>query len=99
MKMLINITTPREITYYQIIFRTMKYFHLKRFTNIIEDKAKRYYIFLKRKNIQIKIVNYKNETTEEINNYLEYAFKNSYLGIQESYFNIFKLKKVRLFKM
>lgn len=97
--MLINITTPRELTYYQIMFRTMKYFHLKSFTNIVEDRTKRYYIFLKRKNIQIKIVNCEDETTKEINNYLDHTFKNSYLGIQEDYFNIFKLKRVRLFKM
>ena len=97
--MLINITTPRGITYYQIMFRTKKYFHLKRFTNIVEDRTKRYYIFLKRKNIQIKIVDCESETAEEITNYLDYTFKNSYLGIQENYFSIFKLKRVRMFKM
>ena len=56
-------------------------------------------IFLRKKSIQIKIIKSSNKTTEEIQNYLNYTFKNSYLGIQENCFDILDLKQVRKIKL
>ena len=97
--MMINITTPKTIPYFQILFRTMKYYHLRRLTDVVEDNSQRYYIFLRKKRIQIKIIKSSNKTTEEIQNYLNYTFKNSYLGIQENCFDILDLKQVRKIKL
>lgn len=97
--MMINITTPKKIPYFQILFRTMKYYHLRRLTDVVEDDSQKYYIFLRQKSIQIKIIESSNKTIEEIQNYLNYTFKNNYLGIQESCFDILDLKQVRKIKL
>lgn len=97
--MRINITTPPEITYREIILKTRRYFHLKRSVNLIEDDEKRYYIFIKRRSIHIEIVSDETETVQEITSYLNYIFRNSYIGIPKSYFGMFKLQDVRMFEM
>lgn len=97
--MMINITAPKRIPYFQILLRTKKYYRLKKLTDIVEDKTKRYYIFLGQKNIQIKIIESDQEAINDIENYLNYTFKNSYLGIQENYFDVLNLKNVRKIKV
>lgn len=97
--MVINITTPKEIPYFHILFRTKRYYHLRRLTDVVEDKSKRYYIFFRKKCIQIKIIDFSSKTIEEIQDFLNYTFKNKYLGIQEKYFGIIELKEVRMIKL
>lgn len=96
MKMMINITTPKEISYLRILLRTKKYYHLKGLSDVIEDIEKKYYIFIRKRNIQIKIVCYENTTIDEIENYLDYTFKDNYLGMQKKYSGIIHLKGAKI---
>lgn len=97
--MMINITTPKKIPYFQILLRTMRYYHLRRLTDVVADNSQRYYIFLRKRSIQIKIIESSNKTIEELQNYLNYTFKNNYLGIQERHFELLDLKQVRKVKL
>lgn len=97
--MMINITTPRKMPYFQILLRTKKYYHLKEISDVVEDTAKNYYIFLRKRYIQIKIVHIENETLNEIEKYLDFTFENNYLGISEQHSTILQLKKVRIIKL
>ena len=99
MKMMINITTPKKIPYFQILLRTKKYYHLDALSDVIQDKTRGYYIFIRKRNIQIKLFRYNDEAVEDIQNYLNYTFKNSYLGIQENGFDILKLQEVNKIRM
>lgn len=97
--MMINITTPKRMPYFQILLRTKKYYHLRGISDVVEDAAKNYYIFLRKRYIQIKIVNVESETLNEIEKYLDFTFKNNYLGINEQKSTILQLKKVRIIKL
>lgn len=100
MKMIINITPPKSVSFLGILVRTKKYYKLKKFTYVVEGKEKEYYIFLRKKSIQIKIVNPESKIIiEEIQKYLDYIFKDNYIGIQEKYRNIFELKRARLISL
>ena len=69
--MVINITTPKYISLIQILLRTKKYYKLKGLPDVVEGYEKKYYIFLRKRHIQIEIANSKNETIEEIQKYLD----------------------------
>lgn len=97
--MTINITTPKYLSYFQILLRTKKYYKLKGICNIVEGYEKKYYIFLKKKCIQIQIVKFENEAIDEIQKYLDCVFKDDYIGIQEKYIDVFMLKKARLINL
>lgn len=97
--MMINITTPKKIPYFQILLRTKKYYNLERLSDVVEDKTKGYYIFIRKRNIQVKFFRCNDEAVADIENYLNYTFKNSYLGIQENSFDILKLQEVNKIRM
>ena len=95
--MVINITTPKYISLFQILLRTRKYYKLKGLPDVVEGDEKKYYIFLRKRHIQIEIAN--SETIEEIQKYLDCIFKDDYIGIQEKYADVFELKRARLIKL
>lgn len=97
--MVINITTPKYISLFQILLRTKKYYKLKGLPDVVEGYEKNYYIFLRKRHIQIEIANSKNETIEEIQKYLDCIFKDDYIGIQEKYADVIELKRARLIKL
>ena len=93
--MKINIALPKYIPYLIILFKTKKYFNLKKMTDVIETESKNYYIFLRKRSIQIKIIDNGKSTIQEIEQYINYLFKNSYIGIDEKHTDIINLKGVR----
>lgn len=97
--MMINITTPKGISLFRILLRTKKYYHLKGLSDVIQDSEKKYYIFIRKRSIQIKIVCNENTTINEIENYLDYTFKDNYLGIKEKYASIIHLKGVKIINL
>ena len=62
---MINITTPKYLPYFQILLRTRKYYKLRGISNIVEGDEKKYYIFLKKRCVQIQIVNFEKEAIDE----------------------------------
>lgn len=96
---MINITTPKYLPYFQILLRTKKYYKLRGVSNIVEGDNKKYYIFLKKRCVQIQIVNFEKEAIDEIQKYLDCVFKGDYIGIQEKYIDVFELKKARLINL
>lgn len=52
--MQINIVIPKQTPYIQVLMRTKKFYHLNRITDVIADDNQRYYIFVRKRNIQIK---------------------------------------------
>ena len=97
--MMINITTPKNLQYFQILLRTKKYYKLRGISNIVEGDEKKYYIFLKKRCVQIQIVNFEKEAIDEIQKYLDCVFKDDYIVIQEKYIDVFVLKKARLINL
>lgn len=97
--MIINITTPNYLSYFQILLRTKKYYKLNSLSNIIKGDGGKYYIFLKKKCIQIQVANFEKEATDEIKKYLDCVFKDDYIGMQEKYIDVFALEKVRLINL
>lgn len=97
--MIINITPPKKIPYLQILLRTKKFYQLNNFYEIVEDKEKRYYIFLKKRIIHINLVKYNEDVIREVQNYLNYTFRNSYIGIESSFFDVLNLKGVQKIKI
>lgn len=97
--MQINIVIPKQTPYIQVLMRTKKFYHLNRITDVIADDNQRYYIFVRKRNIQIKIIQAENEVVKEIQNYLNYTFRNSYLGIYGDDFEKIKLQGVRKIRM
>lgn len=95
---MINITTPKYLPYFQILLRTRKYYKLRGISNIVEGDEKKYYIFLKKRCVQIQIVNFEKEAIDEIQKYLDCVFKDDYIGIQEKYIDVFALKKGKVDK-
>ena len=99
MKMIINITVPKKTSYLYVLFKTKKCFHLKHVSNIVEGDLKGYYIFIRRRSIQIQIINNNTETVNRVKKYLECIFEGGYLGISENYFDVLELegvKKIRI---
>ena len=90
-----NLIPPRGTSYMKILFRTKLYYHLRRLTDVVENDTQGYYVFIRKKNIQIKIIDDKKETIEKVEKYLDYAFENSYLGIQKKDYDILQFEKVR----
>lgn len=97
--MIINITTPKNLSYIQILLRTKRYYRLRGLPIIIENKEKNYYIFLKKKRIQIEITSLIDGTIDEIQQYLDCIFKDNYVGMQEKHAAMFKLEKARLINL
>lgn len=97
--MKISIIPPRQISYIKILLRTKKFFKNMKIKTVIEDETKSYYLFFRKGNIQIQLLKNDINVIHEIQKYLEYTFKNYYIGIPEEYFEVFELKHVRKVKM
>lgn len=97
--MKINVVMPKQISYIEVLLRTKKFYHLKRMTDVIADEYQRYYIFIRKGNMQIKIVRKENESIGEIQKYLNYTFRNSYLGIYKEDYEKIQLQGVRKVRM
>ena len=95
----VNVVMPKLIPYIQVLFRTKKFYKLTHITNVVADDKQRYYIFLRKRNMQIKIVETGDETFYEIQKYLTYTFKNSYLGIHGDVLEKIQLPEVRTIRM
>lgn len=93
--MLINITIPKKVTYGCLRLRTKKYYNLNNIVNVFGNRSLGYYIFLKKRNLQIQIEKEDRKVIEDIQSYLEYMFKDSYIGIAEEQYEIFDLKGVK----
>ena len=92
--MRINIALPRHFGYINLIYKTFRFFHPKRISSLYVDKDHRFYIFLTRKRIIIRIEFEDVNVHKEITEYLEYAFKNSYIGVPKELGNYFVLQGV-----
>ena len=92
--MRIDITLPKHFGYINLIYKTSLFFHSKRVGSLYVDKAHRFYIFLARKKIIIRIEVEDIHVQKEIEAYLENTFKNSYIGLPKELGNYFVLQGV-----
>lgn len=95
--MRINIALPRHFGYISLIYKTYLFFRPKHISSLYVDKDHRFYIFLERKRIIIRIESEDVHVHKEIAEYLEYAFKNSYVGVPKKFGNYFVLQGVDTF--
>lgn len=97
--MIISITPPKRISYTHILLKTKKYYNLSKYRTVVVGKSKDYYIFLRKRNLQLQIINNDPKTLTEIQKYLEYIFRNTYIGIPEKFYDILNLQGVEKVKM
>lgn len=92
--MRVDIALPKHYGYINLIFKTFHFFRTKRVSSLYIDKNHRFYIFLARKRITIRIESEDVHVQKEIASYLENTFKNSYIGIPKELSNYFVLQGV-----
>lgn len=103
--MKINITTPKNYTYFRLLIKTKNYmkgdYNKTKAIHIFEGKDKKYYSYIRKGNIQIELVENDLETMHEIKKYLEYLFYRQYIGIKfEGITNVqLNLENVQCFYM
>ena len=89
----------------KVIKKTRKYltgdYNKKVAKDVFEGKNKGYYVFIQNKFIQIEVIDNSKENIAEIENYLEFLFYKSYIGIDyENNQGIeLKLNTVECFKL
>lgn len=96
----IRITLPKRYSYIKLRKKTFKYFKIEykyRKDKIIEDKNKKYYIFLFKNYLGIDV--YDETALKEIKSYLEFLFKGTYIGITNNEKIDLSLENVKVFNL
>lgn len=102
--MKINITAPSDYTYNKMIKKSKIYmkgnYNKKIASTVFEGKNKGYYALIKKGGIQIEVISKTKENIIEIQNYLEFLFRQKYIGLSfENNENMeLELKNVECFK-
>jgi hypothetical protein len=102
-QMKINITPPKHYSDYKIHNMTKRYmkgeYNKTKAWNVFEGEEKRYYLFIRKRNIQIELINNEIDTLHEIENYLDYLFFNQYIGVSFEEMDTiqFNMKNVKCF--
>ena len=102
-QMKINITPPKYYSNYKLHYMTKRYmkgeFNKTKARNIFEGEKKGYYMYIRKRNIQIELINNEIDTLHEIENYLNYVFYDQYIGVSfEEMDSIrFNMKNVQCF--
>ena len=103
--MKINITVPSDYTYNRMIKKTKIYmkgkYNTKVASTVFEGKDKGYYAWIKRGGIQIEVISQSKENIMEIQDYLDFLFRQKYIGISfEDNENInLELKNIRCIRV
>ena len=97
--MIISITPPKQISFVRMLMKTKKFYSMSNYQTVVVGKSKDYYIFLRKYNLQLQIINDNQKTMQEIQKYLEYMFQNTYIGIPEKFYDILNLQGVEKVKM
>lgn len=92
--MRINITLPKHFGYINLIYKTFRFFHTSWPSGIYIDRIHRFYIFLERRRIIIRVEVENATVKEELTLYLESVFKKNYIGIPKQLQNYFTLQGV-----
>ena len=92
--MRVDIALPKHYGYINLICKTFRFFRTKHVGSLYIDKNHRFYIFLARKRLIIRIESEDVHVQKEIVAYLENTFKNSYIGIPKGLSNYFILQGV-----
>lgn len=92
--MRVDIALPKRFGYINLLYKTFRFFHPKHMDRLYIDKAQRFYIFLERKRIIIRIEAEDVHVKREIEAYLENTFKSSYIGMPKELKSYFELKGV-----
>lgn len=101
--MKINITPPKYYSDFELHNKTKIYmkgdYNKKKAWNIFEGTEKAYYLYIKKRSIQIELINNETDTLHEIEDYLNYLFYNQYIGVSFEGINDirFKMKNVQCF--
>lgn len=96
--MIISITPPKQILFIRMLMKTKKYYNMSNYETVV-DGSKDYYIFLRKRSLQLQIIDNNEKTMQEIQNYLEYMFKNTYIGVPKKFYDILNLQGVEKVKM
>lgn len=97
--MIINITLPSRYSLWKTKFRTKRFYNLHQIGKVVEGHKKSYYLLISEKNIQIQIIDLNLDMQKELQGYIEFLFKNNYIGITKGFAKFIDLKNVRVFEV
>lgn len=104
-QMSITVVCPPKIRFIYpiLVYRTWKYFKenaesmtIRVDTSIVTGRNKFYHIFVYRYNLRLCFELQDSKTISFLENYLDYIFKDSYIGLDKKHNGLFNLKKTRI---
>lgn len=95
--MLIDVIFPQKHNYFKILRKTKQFYGLAKSSNMTY-RGQKYCVFIRKHNIRFCVFEYDERVKNDINQYLEFLFKNSYIGINEEN-EIITPKNVQVYKL
>lgn len=92
--MRIDITLPKYFGYIKLLCKTSRFFHTRCLSGIYIDRTQRFYIFLERRRVIIRVEVEDAIVKAELTSYLESVFKKHYIGIPKQFKSYFALQGV-----
>lgn len=87
---------PKNISFLRVLLRTKKYCGSSEISSICENKEKEFYVFLRKKYLQIEFADLSPNTLRGIQEYLDYVFSQKYIGMHKKNAELLHLKKAKV---